>query len=363
MNDVLRPDLFWIEGRCYRVNNSTTEVSTLQEHDLYEIDAPYNEFEEDDTDDVECEVVQVDGGRFCTSLHVSKHYMGSIIGKKGATIARIGRDTRTDIKTPRQGENKDITIFGPSVSNVKAAFRRINLIVMSSRMKQAFTHFVSIPINSPEIVRNFENFKESVLRECPGIEDSLFIKPGKLHITVGVMCLMDNEERLSASKLLTEARDKHIMPILREYLPFNIRLKGLSYMNDDPRAVHVLYGCVEEDGAPAGVLQRTVDAVHAHFYKAGFMEREFNRDNVKMHVTLLNSKFREEPRETGNEDTNPAKSRTHRETFDGSEILSKFTDYDFGVTEFNTIQLSQRSTVGPDGYYQPTCVVSCINTK
>lgn len=42
--------------------------------------------------------------------------MGSIIGKKGATIARVGRDTRTDIKTPRHGENKDVTIYGSSVS-------------------------------------------------------------------------------------------------------------------------------------------------------------------------------------------------------------------------------------------------------
>lgn len=50
-----------------------------------------------------------------------------------------------------------------------------------------------------------------MLRECPGIEECLFIKPGKLHITVGVMCLMDNEERLLASHLLTEAKDKYIM--------------------------------------------------------------------------------------------------------------------------------------------------------
>lgn len=36
MNDMLRPELLWIEGRCYRVNDPITEVSTLQEHDIYE---------------------------------------------------------------------------------------------------------------------------------------------------------------------------------------------------------------------------------------------------------------------------------------------------------------------------------------
>lgn len=56
-------------------------------------------------------------------------------------------------------------------------------------------------------------FQESVLSECTdrGIEESIFQKPHKLHLTMGVMCLMDNEERLEASKLLTEAKDNIIM--------------------------------------------------------------------------------------------------------------------------------------------------------
>lgn len=45
-----------------------------------------------------------------------RHYLGSIIGKKGATVSRIGRDTKTDIKIPRQGENKDVTIYGANES-------------------------------------------------------------------------------------------------------------------------------------------------------------------------------------------------------------------------------------------------------
>lgn len=45
-----------------------------------------------------------------------RHYLGSIIGKKGATVSRIGRDTKTDIKIPKQGENKDITVYGANES-------------------------------------------------------------------------------------------------------------------------------------------------------------------------------------------------------------------------------------------------------
>lgn len=52
-----------------------------------------------------------------------------------------------------------------------------------------------------------------MLRECSnsGLDDSLFIRSEKLHLTVGMMCLMDNEERMLASKLLMEAKEKYIM--------------------------------------------------------------------------------------------------------------------------------------------------------
>lgn len=50
-------------------------------------------------------------------------------------------------------------IFCNFLQNVKAARRRINIIVMSSRMKQRPTHFISIPFNNPIVMNNFEIFK------------------------------------------------------------------------------------------------------------------------------------------------------------------------------------------------------------
>lgn len=79
---------------------------------------------------------------------------------------------------------------------------------------------------------------------------------------------------------------------------------------------------------------------------------DYGRDKVKLHVTLLNSKYRSESK------SEESHGRKVREKFDGSEILNKFADYDFGVTEITEFHLSQRKTMGPDGYYQPTFVVS-----
>ncbi|XP_032529837.2 activating signal cointegrator 1 complex subunit 1 [Danaus plexippus] len=354
MNDILRPELLWIEGRCYRVHDPATEITAFQEYDLYENDTPLNEVDEDD-DDTAYEIVMIDSNRYTTNIHVPRHYIGSIIGKKGATISRIGRDTKTVIKIPRHGENSDISIFGPSITNVKAAIRRINIIVMAARMKQKPTHFISIPMNAANIVEGFERFKVRVLQDCPNVDESLFIRSTKLHITLGVMCLMHNEERQLASKLLLEAKDKCILPIVKEFLPLKIRLKGLSYMNDDPKAVDVLYGCVEEVDAPSGILQQLVDSIFNHFKNAGLMHSSQNHeiDNVKMHVTLLNSKYRQRQQ---NSDLNDNKHK--RETFDGSDVLLKFSNYDFGVTELRDVHLSQRNTSGPDGYYLSTVIIS-----
>lgn len=85
-------------------------------------------------------------------------------------------------------------------------------------------------------------------------------------------------------------------------------------------------------------------------------KREFGRESVKLHVTLLNSRYRNRSSVDGEDE--PPTERKARIKFDGSDILKKFADYDFGETEVNAIHLSQRKTVGDDGYYQSTCVIS-----
>ncbi|XP_068621415.1 activating signal cointegrator 1 complex subunit 1 [Battus philenor] len=356
MSDILRPELLWIEGRCYRLNDSNTEVSALQEHDLYENETVFKDLGDDDSDD-NFEVTEIASDRYCTSLHVSKHYIGSIIGKKGIMKSRIERDTRTNIKIPKQAESGDITILGPSITNIKAARRRINIIVMSLRMKQKSTHFISIPLNESVIMNNFECFKQKVLHQfsSKGVEESLFIRANKLHITIGVMCLMDNEERIQASKLLAEANEKILKPLFSNHFPLRVRVKGLSYMNDDPKNIDVLYGCVEDEDSSTGIIQKVADVLVDYFNKAGFMDnKEYYRDNVKLHVTLMNSKYRDKSY-TDNEVA--SNKRNVRQTFDGTDILNQFAEYDFGVTEIKTIHLSQRKSTGADGYYQPTFVV------
>lgn len=45
-----------------------------------------------------------------------RHYLGAVIGKKGAVKMRLERETRTEIKIPRQGRTGDVIILGTSES-------------------------------------------------------------------------------------------------------------------------------------------------------------------------------------------------------------------------------------------------------
>ena len=60
-----------------------------------------------------------------------------------------------------------ITVLeGPSVANVADAKRRVEIVVWSNRLKEAPTHFISIPLNHPTIQERFKDFKDVVLTTC-----------------------------------------------------------------------------------------------------------------------------------------------------------------------------------------------------
>lgn len=63
-------------------------------------------------------------------------------------------------------------------------------------------------------------------------------------------------------------KDYIFRPLLQDNLPLRIRLKGLSYMNDDPKNIDVLYGNVEDE-AGTDILQTIADDLVNYFYKAG----------------------------------------------------------------------------------------------
>lgn len=92
-------------------------------------------------------------------LVICRTFWGSIIGAKGATRKRIENDTKAIISIPRQAQHGDVLITGSTKRSIILARRNIDVIVASSRQRLEYTHFISIPMISDEIKKNFITFK------------------------------------------------------------------------------------------------------------------------------------------------------------------------------------------------------------
>ncbi|NXT81070.1 ASCC1 protein, partial [Zapornia atra] len=353
--DVLRPTLISIGGRVYRKN-------LIQEQ-------PYQREEEEedfctgpgDCTDEPCDafvVEETERGFQCRAEVPSPLYK-YIIGKKGETKKRIETETRTSISIPKPGVEGEIgnafcflvVITGQHRSGVISARTRIDVLLDSFRKKQPFTHFLSFALNQPAIQEKFLQFKEEVLEKCSkdhGVSSSLFQNPAKLHLTLGTLVLLNEQEIQKARDLLQRCKEDFVDHIAGGE-PLTVEVAGVEYMNDDPAMTDVLYAKVHmKDGSDR--LQAIADQLVERFVASGLMLKEWDR--VKLHATVMNTLFRKDPSAEEQSTTMAGKSSfKERESFNAQNILKLFENFYFGEVRLDTVRLSQRFSSDASGYY------------
>ncbi|XP_068610331.1 activating signal cointegrator 1 complex subunit 1 isoform X2 [Brachionichthys hirsutus] len=345
--DVLRPPLINIKGRIYRRNIIQEEHNEeVEEEDLsYTGPLEGDEFEDEACD---AHVIEQTNKGFRCAFDVPSVLYKYIIGKKGETRRRLECDTKTSISIPKQGVEGQIVITGSHRASVSSAATRIEVLTESFRKKQPFTHFLSFPLNGPEIQEGFLRFKEDVLKQCSqdhGVEESIFQNPAKLHLTIGTFALLNEKEVKKAGEHLREC--ENVIRDLTEGKPLQLEVTGIEYMNDDPAMVDVLYAKVDVTDR-SDRLQVIAGRLAEHFVAAGLMVRE--RERVKLHGTVMNTLFR---RDSSVEDAGGPGRRTlsEREAFDARNILKRFGAHRFGAFRLNSVLLSTRYSSDCTGYY------------
>ncbi|BFG05931.1 activating signal cointegrator 1 complex subunit 1 [Drosophila madeirensis] len=293
--------------------------------------------EDDDEEDPAVAQIEENGsGGYKLSFHVSKSFYGGLIGLKGSTKRRIEEETRSEIYIPRQHEeSSNVTIKARDRSQVCAALRQIRCLVGSLRRKMRPTHFLAVPLNFGEVQNGFLELKKSIMEaQFPGIDEELFISEICIHITLGVYVLLDDNERKKALEELEFCRS-----ILADLTtPFEMKVKGLEIMNDDPSSARILYGCVE-----APELQKFADRCLAHFQTTGFAATDNNeRDSIKLHMTVLNNRNRKKANSVGKTPN----------SFDVRELLKRFGDFDFGSAQCSAVHLCALNSSGTDSFYK-----------
>ncbi|XP_063262332.1 activating signal cointegrator 1 complex subunit 1 [Prinia subflava] len=343
--DVLRPPLIRIGGRVYRKNLIREQAFPQEEEEEFCAGPGDCADEAGDAFAVE----ETERGFQCR-VEVPSALYKYIIGKKGETKKRIETETRTSISIPKPGVEGEIVITGQQRGGVASARTRIDVLLDSFRKKQPFTHFLSLALNQPAIQESFLHFKEQVLEKCSkdhGVSSSLFQNPAKLHLTLGTLVLLNEQEIQKACDLLQQCKEDFVDQITGGQ-PLTVEVAGVEYMNDDPAMTDVLYAKVcMKDGSDR--LQMVADQLVERFVASGLMLKEWDR--VKLHATVMNTLFRKDPTEERN-NTMPGKSSfKERESFNGQNILKLFENFYFGEVQLDSVRLSQRFSSDASGYY------------
>lgn len=359
--DVTNPELLWQGPRCYRINipNKDRIQSTVRDFNY--------EDQEDEFDNEECmktfakelDIKEIDGGRkFQLNMHVPQMFHSHIIGVKGSTKKRIEQEHNVQIVVPKMySKDTNVLITGTTKRDISETQRRIEELVIAGRSKKEITHFVSIPCNNSEVKANFIKFREDILHDYHGgLDQSLFQNPDKLHLTVVVMVLLDDIDRNRASDLLLECKNDIVDPILQGS-PLKVEVSGIEIMNDDPSSVHVLYANVISEK-----LQEIVNQIAKLFSNQGLNNSKFEREDVKLHLTLINSSFRFAESQESSDRNEMENSQTKRKyekkrSFDAREILERFKNFHFGSFIINEIHLSRRKCYDESGFYKSSAVI------
>lgn len=222
------------------------------------------------------------------------------------------------------------------------------------KSRSSFTHLVSIPFTNPEFVASYLRFKETVLStfgQSAGIDDSLFQNAKKLHLTVSVLTLENDETLKKAEDFLRQICSSFIAS---EPVDFRrkLQIKSLATMNVDPTRTKVLYAKVEDDR-----LQALADKVATEMTANGYVFKDDKpSDSVKLHITLMNTVFAR--RKAMRNRKGKAERGSAPKSFDSTQILEHYKDVVFADIDFPSMQLNDVRLEGEDGYYK---VVSCYN--
>ncbi|KAI2556138.1 activating signal cointegrator 1 complex subunit 1, partial [Homo sapiens] len=101
-------------------------------------------------------------------------------------------------------------ITGQHRNGVISARTRIDVLLDTFRRKQPFTHFLAFFLNEVEVQEGFLRFQEEVLAKCSmdhGVDSSIFQNPKKLHLTIGMLVLLSEEEIQQTCEMLQQCKE------------------------------------------------------------------------------------------------------------------------------------------------------------
>ncbi|EFA03384.1 activating signal cointegrator 1 complex subunit 1 [Tribolium castaneum] len=333
---------FWIDGTCFELRTLSKKAKTSR--DVQTIQNPKYLINKNDE------------GKFFTSFAVPPVYYAQLKKFPHWDLKILENNTKTNITIPASG---NLVIIGENEETITEARDEIHSVLGEIRDHLRALQFISMPTRNDEIITNFNKFKDDILNgdKIEGMHESIFISPLKLHLTVVVFTLLDDHEKLEAIKALQDYKNMILDPLVKKTGPIRIKISGVDCMNTNLKKVDVLYAKPTIVGENEDFnLQKLANDLSDHFYERGLVRTY--QDNVKLHMTLINTKYRKESGSPKKELGTPKKKRwVKKQSFDATTIMEKYKDFYFGECPLDAIHLSLMGSVGDDGFYQPISII------
>jgi len=389
----LQIEIIQIGGRQYRkaIISAPTNLhksSTNEEENKYKqeedeevaphgLDIHYDDFER----------------KYTLSIIVDKAFLPFVVGKERANIERIKKETGAFITIPGPASiDEHVVITAEREKIVVAAKNRIDEAIVVGMNRLPYTHFISFPLTIGDIPKNFTKFKSSILENymdaSPGLDESCFIEPERLHLTILMLKLYSQEQIKKTQELFKDNKFLDQVQRILDGRPIIIEIKGLEIMGDDPSDVGVLYGkLTETEGATT--LKTLCDFLITSFLQTNLISDEeivrqrlysyhTNEDTgietktlkIKFHATLINTKYREDKKapieiKGGSKDKrDKRKEKDERKNFDAYNILEDFKDIKLGREILSSFHLSSLCNIDTStGYYKSEANISLLQQK
>lgn len=206
----------------------------------------------------------------------------------------------------------------------------------------------TVPFTTDEIKSNFVKFRDEILsdNEFEAIDEQLFQKPEKLHLTLTMLVLSNEQLERDACEALKNCKADIIDKVLEGNL-LNVELSGISIMNNDPKRVSVLYGKIQSEK-----LQKIANKITKYFAVKGLIQ--VIRADVTLHVTLMNVSFLKKKAEA----STSSRNFVQRPKFDASKVFEKYKNFHFGSLTLSEVRISKLGGKEPTGFYESLDVLT-----
>ncbi|CAD5210045.1 unnamed protein product [Bursaphelenchus okinawaensis] len=240
--------------------------------------------------------------------------MGRFIGTKAMNKKKMEESTRCNIQIPQKGSSSPVVIYSTvGKSCVESCLDQIELFLCTQRERSGPSHFVSLPLNVEPIMSNYEKFKEEVSTVAI-IDPNIWVLRGKLHLTLSIMTLFDDNEVEKIGKRIDELVETKIRALLKNK-PMKVSIKGLGHFGDeDGTETRVLFA------KPSGDKLNEVRKLVYDALREMDLGKKIKNDGTVLHMTL-------------------AKVWSKEQVFDTSEVLAKFANFDFGCVDVAELRI------------------------